>query len=1055
MRQLAVTVVFLALTVAAAAPVAWAQPAKRIYLANDDHTDYMWSADEAAYRQAFLNMIDFYLGQADRTSGNASPYQGRFNIDGSFWVWEYEHNKSAADLARLASRIRDGHISVPLNPLVLNYGGMPAEAVLRSMYYAGQLERRFQVRLPIAVAIENQTHPYGLAGLWAGAGAKYSWKGVCGCASRISTTTLANRDQEIYWMVGADGSRVLMKWNSMLAGNASIGGYAEARDPWGIVDFVDTNATFKSKYPFPVVGAFGKGWDDVQTLTDDFITAAQAKTTANRQVYVSNELDFFRDFEAAHGSQLASLGVSFGNEWDLYVASLSEASADVKRSLARLRAAEAMATLVALKTPSFLDGRQAARDKAMIDFGLYFEHDWTADGPISRDARRNWQRRIANEIGTYVNALHADAAAALGALILKSGTDQRFFVFNPLGWARTDVADFPYAALAPVHVHDLATGAEVPSQLVTVDGSQRLRILASDVPSVGYRVFEIHDGAGAAWSLAAAFSGGSVLENAFHRLTFTPRGAVTSWLDKARGNRELVQARNGYAVNDLGAGTGTIQLESAGPVSVTLLATSAGPLAHTTRLTLLRDSPRIVIENRIAQNFGSTESWRFSFNAPTPAIRHEEVGAIALAKLASQGGHYSDRNARYDWLTLNHFADVTGNDGVGVTLSNLDLYFMQVGNSTASSLDAGTPLVKVLAGGQVDGTSLGIPNQGGDSSFLQRFALTSHGDYDPVSAMKFALEHENAFVTGAVTGGFAYPEQTFSFLSISDPGTLLWALKPAEDGVSSGLVVRMWNLSESPATPTVRLAYDTIAAASRLSHVETFEEDATVSAGALVASLAGSQMRTYLVKPSGTGAAPVPVLTSISPASARAGGAGFTLTATGSSFVPSSVVQWNGSARTTTFVSPTELQAAIPAADISLPGSPAITVATPPPGGGTSSSRILSVTPGAGPPPTFTDDPLVVRTTVVKAAHITELRQAIDDLRGRNGLMAFAWTDQPLVGGITVVRALHVTELRAALAEVYVKIGQAPPGYLRANLAGSTIAALDIAELRGAVLAIW
>ncbi len=718
---------------------------------------------------------------------------------------------------------------------------MPAEAVLRGMYYAGQLERRFQFRIPLAVAMEDQTRPYGLAGLWAGAGAKYSWKGVCGCATQLSRTALASRDQEIYWMTGADGSRVLMKWNSLFGADTSIGGYAEARDPWGVVTFVDTNSTFTSKYPFSVIGAFGKGYDDLETLTDDVITAAQAETTSSRQVYVSNQIDFFQDFEAAYGTQIPSVGVTFGNEWDLYVASLAETSASVKRSLAQLRAAEAMATLVALKTPSFLDGRQTVRDKATIDFGLYFEHAWTADGPISRDARRDWQRKIAGEIGAYVSALYTDAVSALGGLIQKTGTNQRFFVFNPLGWARTDVADFPYSGPTPIHVQDLATGGEVPSQVVTVDGVQQVRILATSVPSVGYKVFEIDPGAGQTWSDAATSSANGTLENAFYRLTLNPRGAVTSWLDKTRGNRELVQATNGYALNDLGAGSGTLQLESTGPVSVTLLATATGPLAHTTRLTLVRDSPRIDIENQITQNFGTIQSWGFGFNTPTPAIRYEEVGAIALAKLASQGGHYADRNARYDWLTLNHFADITGSDGVGVTVSNLDLYFMQIGNSTAATLDSSTPLIRVLAGGQVDGPSLGIPNQGGDSSFLQRFALQSHGTYDPVTAMKFGLEHETGFVTGAVSGGTAYPEQSFSFLSISDPGTLLWALKPAEDGISTGVVVRMWNLSDAAVAPIVRLPGDAVAAASRLSHVETFEENATVNAGTLVASLAGNQ----------------------------------------------------------------------------------------------------------------------------------------------------------------------------------------------------------------------
>ena len=158
---------------------------KRIYIAPDDHTDYMWTADEATYRQAFLAMLDYYLDLADSTAGNAAEYQSRWNCDGSFWLWEYERNRPSAEFQRLIDRIRDGHVTVPLNPLAVVCGGMPAEAVLRGMYYAGQLERRFNLRFRMALSMENQTLPYGLGALWAGAGAKYSWKGICGCASQV------------------------------------------------------------------------------------------------------------------------------------------------------------------------------------------------------------------------------------------------------------------------------------------------------------------------------------------------------------------------------------------------------------------------------------------------------------------------------------------------------------------------------------------------------------------------------------------------------------------------------------------------------------------------------------------------------------------------------------------------------------------------------------------------------------------------------------------------------------------------------------------------------
>jgi hypothetical protein len=75
--------------------------------------------------------------------------------------------------------------------------------------------------------------------------------------------------------------------------------------------------------------------------------------------------------------------------------------------------------------------------------------------------------------------------------------------------------------------------------------------------------------------------------------------------------------------------------------------------------------------------------------------------------------------------------------------------------------------------------------------------------------------------------------------------------------------------------------------------------------------------------------APAPTISSLSPASATAGGAQFTLTVNGSNFQSGSTVRWNGSNRTTTFVSSTQLQATILAADIASPGSATVTVVNP------------------------------------------------------------------------------------------------------------------------------
>ena len=83
------------------------------------------------------------------------------------------------------------------------------------------------------------------------------------------------------------------------------------------------------------------------------------------------------------------------------------------------------------------------------------------------------------------------------------------------------------------------------------------------------------------------------------------------------------------------------------------------------------------------------------------------------------------------------------------------------------------------------------------------------------------------------------------------------------------------------------------------------------------------------VTPSGTSAPATPTTTSISPTSATAGGNAFILTVNGTNFISGqSTVTWNGSNRTTTYVSPTQLTANITAADIASAGTASVGVTT-------------------------------------------------------------------------------------------------------------------------------
>ena len=838
-----------------------AQTVKRLYIANDDHTDYMWTANEAKYDTAFVQMLDYYLHQIDSTKNNPSDFQARFNCDGSYWLRAYEKFRSPSQFNRLIAAIKSGHISSPLNCLVNTYGAQPTEAVIRGMYYAGQLERAHNLRFTLAQSMENNTIPLGLAAIWAGSGAKYSYKGIGGYGSQMTYEYRENRRNQLYNYAGLDGSKVLTKWYDYNEKrNPAFGGYAECRlypqkskvtQTVEIEQVIDKLSAYCNtpSYPFNIAGAFGYGWDDLTTfVSNPFIDAAKSGTNATRTVRVSNEIDFFEDVAKTYPN-LPDETLSYGNEWDIYCASMNETTAKVRRSVEKLRAAEALAAIVSVKHKDFSKHLTASKEAAWEALGMYWEHNWTADGPVKRPIRADWQNKLQKHLTNYVDALFDLASTTLGQ-DLKQAKNPRFYVFNPLSWNRNDVADFEFAETYPVKVIDLTTNQEVVSQLITKNGKKYIRIQADNIPSVGYKIFEIKRGKPNVFPTKITVSNGTIV-NAFYKLKLSPSGAITEWVDLSN-NKNLI--KNGQFLNDLGIKNSDdgdpLSIENAGAVSVTLKAVSKSPILHTVRLTLFANSPRIDIQDSIQANFGDVKTWDFAFNLTNPTTRHEELGAILTAKKETRGGHYAAQNARLDWQTYNHFADMS-EDNYGITLSNQDCSFFKLGNSTVDSLWENATEFHALAGGQVDKKRedkgmMGIFNQHGEKSFLYQFALTTHNTaFDPVKAMRFSLEHQNPLVTGRIKGDTkSNDNKTFSLLTIDDPSLFLWSVKPSEDGIEKGLITRFWNMKSTPIRPTITFNYP-LSKVWQTTHIETNERVLSPLANRLTVDFNQYQLNTY------------------------------------------------------------------------------------------------------------------------------------------------------------------------------------------------------------------
>jgi len=163
--------------------------------------------------------------------------------------------------------------------------------------------------------------------------------------------------------------------------------------------------------------------------------------------------------------------------------------------------------------------------------------------------------------------------------------------------------------------------------------------------------------------------------------------------------------------------------------------------------------------------------------------------------------------------------------------------------------------------------------------------------------------------------------------SAGDPALLLTVVG---SGFVDGAVVR-WDGSDRPTTFVSSSEVDASIDASDLAAGKTVQVTVRNPGGAISNALAFTINN------------PVPSLSSLSATHVTGGGAAFMLLVQGSNFIPSSVVRWNGSDRTTTYVGSSELQAAIPASDLASGGNVQVTVFNPAPMGGLTSALTLQV----------------------------------------------------------------------------------------------------------------
>ena len=299
------------------------------------------------------------------------------------------------------------------------------------------------------------------------------------------------------------------------------------------------------------------------------------------------------------------------------------------------------------------------------------------------------------------------------------------------------------------------------------------------------------------------------------------------------------------------------------------------------------------------------------YHPPLTALADGDGGGNGVYQYGAGGFPTSTYSAANYWVDV--VFDSTAGSAPGPTLASLS-------PSSAPAGGAGFTLT-VTGSNFVSGASVRWNGSARTTTFVSASQLTAtigSADIAAAGTAQVTVANPDGSVSNALSFTITAPGPTLASLSPSSApaGGAGFTLTVTGSNFVSGASVR-WNGSARTTT--------FVSASQLTATIGSADIAAAGTAQVTVANPDGSVSNAL----SFTITAPGPTLASLSPSSAPAGGAGFTLTVTGSNFVSGASVRWNGSARTTTFVSASQLTATIGSADIAAAGTAQVTVANP------------------------------------------------------------------------------------------------------------------------------
>jgi len=780
----------------------------------------------------------------------------RFSIDGS-WVLEQLLTTRPEEKQRETIRLlQEGKMALPAQYFNLLTGIASLETLFRSLYYSKSLARLHQFPMDYANITDVPSHTGSYPSVLASSGIRYFAAGGNNWRAPFLLNGLWN-EKSPFWWEGPDGKKVLFWYSRHYMQVQSLFGLppqqAAIRDSLPV--FLQSYST--DQYKPDGVLIFGTQVEntDLYPETANFLEAWNREYAYPRLDYATLR-DFMKYVDEKFGTQLPTYRGDGGPYWEDGAGSDAYYVAEDRHNQQRALSAEILSSINRMLNPAVAPPKALVEDiwKNIMLFG---EHTWTAWISLAMPDHEQSRKQLEVKDNRAVQAkfeidewLQRSMSQFTDQLHVPSLT---LIVFNPVNWRRDCLVEIDLVTEGAV-VKDLNTGKEVPFEtLWSKQGFSRIRFLAENVPSVGYKCYSV---------VLSPTKRVFFKENKFDPKTFTVEnnfyriildhatGAVSSIYDKEL-KRELVDASSPYKFNQylyVSGGDGNTQimrpittwpapqLTIQGAEKGEVLSISNTPFGHSikmqssamntpeirTEILLFDREKKIEFINQIEKKEVVTkEAVYFAF--PTAIPNPEFLYAI-------QNGWVDPsrdllKGASLEWFSVQQWMAIRNNQ-VTVGIVPLDAPLASFGDinrgSWPSAFQPKSSTIFSYVMNNYWDTNYRA-SQGGHFEF--RYVVTSSRTFVPEELSRVGMSHLrpaeiNAVMPQEKVGNpdRSLPPEGTAFLESDTPNVILVTWKGAED--KRGHILRFLETAGKETTVTLRLPHWKLKSAELTSGVE-------------------------------------------------------------------------------------------------------------------------------------------------------------------------------------------------------------------------------------------